>query len=163
MLPMLRSRVAMTSPFDALYDMRREVDRLLGDIGGTDTSGATAWSLPTEVLETGEEIRFITDIPGVHPEDLNVTVENGVLLVTGERKLEREEGQEGDFRLFERRYGRFERAFRVPQNVRTDSVKARYENGVLTVVLPKTEESRPRRIEIEPAGGTRRIESQQGS
>lgn len=160
MLPYQRS-ARVVSPFDLLYDMRREVDRMLGDWQGSgptaDTPTAT-WHVPAEVLETEEELRFDLELPGVRIEDVDVTLENGILTIAGEKRFQRQ-NEEGDFRLFERRYGRFERTFRLPQNVIQDDVKASYADGVLTVRLPKTEESKPRRIQIEGAGESRRIEA----
>lgn len=159
MLPIQRN-LRVTSPFDLLYDMRREVDRMLGDWqgGATPESAGTTWHLPAEVLETDEELRFDLELPGVRTDDVSVTLENGVLTVNGEKKFQREQN-DGDFRLFERRYGRFERVFRLPQNVIQDDVKATFQDGVLTIRLPKTEESKPRRIQIEGASESRRIES----
>jgi HSP20 family protein len=114
--------------------------------------------MPAEVVETEEEIRFDVEAPGFRLEDLDVTVENSVLTIAGEKKFEQPEGRkESDFRLFERRYGRYQRSFALPPTVRGDRCEARYENGVLTVRLPKSEEAKPRRIQIEGAG-SRQIE-----
>lgn len=159
MLPMQRS-ARLVSPFDLLYDMRREMDRVLGgwQFAGTPEEPATLWHVPAEVRETEEDVRFDLELPGVRPDDVNVTLENGILTISGEKKFQQEQS-EGDYRLFERRYGRFERAFRLPQNVIQDDVRATYQDGVLTVRLPKTEESKPRRIQIEATGESRRIES----
>ena len=99
----------------------------------------------------------------MNPDDLNVTVENGVLTVSGEKKFEREAGneQKGAYRV-ERRYGRFERSLTLPQSVDAEKVTARYDNGVLTLELPKSAESRKRKIEIgrgNGAGSQKKIES----
>jgi HSP20 family protein len=146
MLPSLIVRRG-TTPFDALWDMRREMERMMN--GLTTETPTTSWYMPAEVLETENEIRFEVEVPGLRPEDINLTVENGVLTISGERKWENEEGREkGDYHVFERRYGRFERSFAVPQRVNTSRIEASYENGILKVVLPKMEEAKPRRIEI---------------
>lgn len=160
MLPTPWTRGTLSSPFDALWDMRREVDRLLDFSRGSGAETAS-WLLPTEVHETSDELHFMIEIPGLRAEDIDLTVENNVLTVAGEKKFEREEGtDEGEYRVFERRYGRFTRSFAIPPTVDANRVEANYENGVLTVTLPKTEESRPRRIEIGASGGSRQIGSQ---
>lgn len=156
MLPSLIVRRA-TTPFDALWDMRREMERLMN--GLTTETQTTSWYLPAEVLETDNEIRFQIEVPGLRPDDIDLTVENHVLTVSGERKWEHEEGKkEGDYHVFERRYGKFERSFAVPQQVNTAKIDASYENGVLKVTLPKMEEAKPRRIQIH-ATDPHRIES----
>jgi HSP20 family protein len=138
----------VTSPFGTLWDIRREVDQLLDGFGRIDGE-TTNSSLATEVRETNDELRFAIELPGMRPEDIDLTVENNVLTVSGEKKFEREESKEdGEYRLFERRYGRFTRSFAVPPTVDAGKVNANYENGVLTISLPKTEAAKPRRIAI---------------
>ena len=102
-----------------------------------------------DVEERDDRIRLSFEIPGVDRDDVSVTVENGVLTVSGEKKSEREtsEGVDGS-RVVERRYGRFERSLALPQSVDPDRVSGRYENGVLVLDLPKSAESRRRTIEI---------------
>jgi HSP20 family protein len=150
------------SAFGNLVDMSREMERLMGSAwaeGAQEGQGAQ-WGMPAEVMESGEEIRFDIEMPGVREEDIDVTLENNVLTIAAEKKLEREEGHgESDYRLFERRYGRFQRSFTVPPTVRSDACEARYEQGVLTVRLPKAEEARPRRIQIATSGRARNIEA----
>jgi HSP20 family protein len=134
--------------FGSLIDMSQEMDRFFNDM-------ATQWGMPAEVIETADEIRIDIEVPGFHQEDLEVTFENNVLTVAGEKRVRRPENvKETDYRLSERRYGRFQRSFTVPATVRADRCVASYEHGVLTLRLPKTEEARPRRIQINgvPAG-----------
>jgi HSP20 family protein len=157
MLPSLTRRNP-ASPFEALWDMRREVDRLFN--GVTSTYEASTWTLPAEVVETPNELKFRLDAPGLKPEDIDVSVENNVLSVSGERKWEHEEGKpEGEYHIFERRYGRFERSFALPRRVDASRIEAHYENGVLTLTMPKLEEAKPRRIQIKPGEGGRKIEA----
>jgi HSP20 family protein len=152
----------MASPFDSLFELRREMDRLMNSWPALETS--TAWSMPADVHETADAIHVSIEVPGLKSQDIELTIENGVLTVAGEKKVEREENREQNYRLYERRYGRFERSFRVPSNVRTDQVSANYEDGVLRITLPKTEEARPRRIEINGGGkGARKIQPGTGS
>jgi HSP20 family protein len=138
------NRVART-PYDALFGVRRELDRMFEEA----TGGVESWTAPAEVVETQNEIRFAIEVPGLRPEDIDLTIENGVLTVSGEKRLERREGESDDqYRLFERRYGRFSRSFRLPPVFAADRVNAVCEHGVLTITLPRAEEARPRKIEV---------------
>src|SRR5690606_12371987 len=128
--------------------MSREMDRLMGTMWPEAGDGA-GYVMPAEVIETDEEIRFEVEMPGFRNEDLDIALENNILTIAGEKKNGREESRkDSDYRLLERRYGRYERSFTVPPTVRGDRCEAYYENGVLTVRLPKAEEARPRRIEV---------------
>lgn len=158
MIPTLRSRGSIASTLDALWDMRREADRLLNGLGVENGQTDLAWAMPTEVVDTGAEIRFAVEMPGVDPADLELTLENNILTIAGEKKMQREEGQESGYRLLERRYGRYERSFRVPSNVIGDQVNADYRHGVLHITLPKAEEARPRRIRINVPEENQKIE-----
>lgn len=153
MMPLTRNRTTL----DSLLGMSREMDRLVNTVWPSAENGTT-WAMPAEVIETGDEIRFDIELPGFRSEDIEVTLENNVLTISGEKKLERE-NNESDYRLFERRYGRFQRSFTVPPTVRADATQARYENGVLTLRLPKAEEAKPRRIRIDAGSGSRSIGS----
>lgn len=155
MIPTVWNRRMMGSPLSTLNEMRREMDRLFGGLPEWSGDGGT-WLLPVDVRENAEAIEYAIEIPGMRAEDIDLTVENDVLTISGEKKEERDEGRD-EYRVTERRYGRFERSFRVPANVDADGVAARYENGVLTVRLPKTEESRPRRIRVESGTGARKV------
>ncbi|HSJ06375.1 MAG TPA: Hsp20/alpha crystallin family protein [Longimicrobiales bacterium] len=156
MLPMQRGR---HSALGALLDVSREMDRLVNR-GWEGAESPNGWPLPTEVVETDDEIRFDLEAPGFRVEDIEITLENNVLTIAGEKRMEQtEERKETDYRLFERRYGRFQRSFTVPPTVRGDECQARYENGVLTVRLPKREEAKPRRIHVDVGSGARQIET----
>jgi len=139
------------SPFDALMDVRRELDRVFDQSGGQ--NGESTWeSLRTDVIETADELIATLEVPGVRPEDVEITVDNNVLTVSGEKRQAWQSGdEESGFRVAERRYGRFGRSFVLPQNVDPERISAETEHGVLTVRLPKREEARPRRIQVRPA------------
>ncbi len=156
MLPQLRM-ARLNHPFQAFTDMQRDVDRLLNLLPES-FSNAQAWVFPTDVRETAEALEYSVEVPGLRPDDIELTVENGILTVAGEKKAEQKDDRDDAYRLVERRYGRFERSFRVPTNVDANAIEATYTHGVLTVRLPKAEEARPRRIEIR-AGDTRAIGS----
>ena len=100
-----------------------------------------------DVYEDDHNITIQAEIPGVSEKDLDVRLENNVLTISGERKLENEEKKE-NFHRIERHYGRFARSFTLPGAVDPDSVDAEFENGVLKVTLAKREEARPKQIKI---------------
>jgi len=172
MLPTIRNRFATPALFESSLepwsDLRREIDRLFDSVAWGPLSsngsltGAQTWIPPMDVEDHDDMLRVSFEIPGVNPDDVNVTVENGVLSVSGEKKFERKSGSEksGPYSV-ERRYGRFERSIALPQSVDTDNVRAHYENGVLTLELPKSAESRKRKIEIARGtnGQQKKIES----
>ena len=105
------------------------------------------WTPAVDIQETGKDYRLTVEAPGLDPDDLRVDVTGNVLTIAGEKKVERNEG-EGRFRLAERRAGRFERSFPLPEHVDADRITAEFENGVLTVVVPRQADAKPRRIEI---------------
>lgn len=158
MLPTPWTRMRTTSPFETFDEVRREMDRIFDAVPAAALEARTRL-LPADVRETGDALEVEMEIPGLRPEDIELTVENNVLTIAGEKKVENREGSEDSYRLLERRYGRFERSFRVPGNVKAEDVSANYRNGVLHVTLPKTEESRPRRIRVESGDNARQVTS----
>jgi HSP20 family protein len=89
----------------------------------------------------------VAELPGVRPEDVKLSIENSVLTIRGEKKQEAEENNERVHR-YERMYGLFERSFALPNSIDPEKIEARYENGILTVSLPKAEKARPREIPV---------------
>lgn len=127
------------SPFRALQD---EMDRIfhafsmpqMGWRSGVATEGALG--LRVDIAETDNEIAVTAELPGVPEKDIDVTLEDDVLCIRAEKKSEAEKGEK-NWRVLERSYGAFERAIRVPAGIDPEKVNARFENGVLTVTLPK--------------------------
>ena len=113
-----------------------------------------------DVLETEKDILVMMDVPGSAPNEIELVLENNVLTVSGERRPQwGNDEQRPSFHLTERRYGRFSRSFVLPRDVDQDQIRATFENGVLTVTIPKSEKARRRRIEIQSNGnGQHRIE-----
>jgi HSP20 family protein len=131
-----------------MMSMRRAMDRLMDSTFGDDwDSGTTEWSLPLDVIENEDDFVVKATVPGVKPEDLEVTYNNGALTIKGEVKAE-EEKKEGKYHLRERRYGTFVRTVALPPDVKPDNINAEYHDGVLTLTLPKAEEVKPKRISI---------------
>lgn len=119
-----------------------------------------------DVLETETELRVLVELPGLAPEEVDVDLENNVLTIRGEKREQRSEGDEKHtWHLMERRYGTFTRSFMLPRDVDQEQIEARFENGVLTVSIPKSEKARRRRIEVRggDASGSRRVEAGRGA
>jgi HSP20 family protein len=112
-----------------------------------DDAGAT-WIPSVDVFEQTDSFVVRADLPGIEPKDIQITADKGVLTVTGERKLERSDDQKSVSRL-ERVEGRFLRRFTLPENVKTDDIRARHLNGVLEVTIPKVAAPEPKRVSVE--------------
>ena len=108
----------------------------------------TAWSPRVDVVENENAFELHAELPGIDKKDINVSVENGVLTINGERKAEKEEEKDGNYRYYERTYGSFRRSFRLPEHVDAGKIKANHKNGVLELSIPKTEAAKPKPIEV---------------
>ena len=138
----------------ALYPTRYSdpIDQIFGTVFGNGARAANGGSLmrapDTDVIETEREIRVVTEMPGLRRENIEVDVENNVLTIRGEKREERMEGEQGRFHLAERRYGTFTRSFVLPRDVDPEQIQADFQDGVLTVAIPKSERVRRRRIQV---------------
>lgn len=151
------------TPYRPTTDLLRS---LLGDVAGPwggRLAGMDLLRAPeADVVETREEIRVMVELPGLRSEEVEVSLENNVLTISGEKREQRREGEaEQRWHLVERRYGRFSRSFVLPRDVEPDRIQASFENGVLMVTIPKSEKVRPRRIEVQGGNGQRQVEGQQ--
>jgi HSP20 family protein len=115
--------------------------------GRGDDSALTAWAPAVDIYETQDELVVKADLPDVSEKDLDVRVENNMLTIRGERKFEQEVSEDNYLRV-ERTYGSFSRSFALPNTVNADAIRAEYRNGVLTVRMPKREESKPKQIKV---------------
>ena len=106
-----------------------------------------SWNLALDVAEKGDVFTVKASLPGISPDDLNVTLEDNVLTIQGETK-EDETIEENSYHIRERRYGSFSRSVRFPVPVEGDKVEANFENGVLTLTIPKAEAVKPKRIAV---------------
>jgi HSP20 family protein len=141
-------------PMRVLNDLRREVNNLFsanfGDWLSNDTVPSLAagrWMPAVDIREESERFILTADVPGVDPKDIEITMENGILTIKGERQ--QEQVNEGDnYRRVERQYGSFYRRFSLPDTADADRITASSKNGVLEVVIPKSEEVKPKRITV---------------
>ena len=108
------------------------------------------WTPLADITEDDREYVIKAELPELRKEDVNVTVENGVLTISGERKFEKEEKQKKYHRV-ERGYGSFVRTFALPEDADADKVKAVFKHGMLEVHLPKNEKAKPKQIEVQVA------------
>jgi HSP20 family protein len=118
-----------------------------GEADGEETITVTQWAPLVDISEDEKEYLIKAELPEVRKEDVKVTVENGVLLIQGERKFEKEEKNKRYHRV-ERAYGSFTRSFTLPDDSESDKVVAEFKDGVLKVHLAKSEKSRPRTIDV---------------
>ncbi len=132
------------------FGVRGNLDRIFdGFFNGGDARVLATWSPVVDVREDENGIHVSTELPGLDTKDVKVTVENGVLSISGEKKREIEDGDAGSgYHLVERRYGRFERSFTLPRGVDAEKVSAKFQNGVLKVELPKSAQAKPKQIEV---------------
>jgi HSP20 family protein len=123
----------------------RLFDTFLNDAG--EDLATRTWTPPVDIQETDDSYRIQAELPGLKKEDLQITLENNVLRLSGERKFEKDVKKENYHRI-ERTYGTFSRSFALPIQVSPDKVEAKFEDGVLTIVVPKAEQAKPRHIAI---------------
>ena len=132
--------------------MQRDFDRLAGRrFGHSDLeTPVTDWAPAVDIVEEKDRFLLRADVPGVAPGDIDVSMEDGVLTIAGERHTEKHEEAEG-IKRFERVSGRFYRRFTLPDTADADGIGARSANGILEVSIPKRAEVQPRRITVEAA------------
>lgn len=137
-------------PWATLNQLQEEMNRLFKRAGDEDTGTVVTsdWAPPVDIKEEKDRFVLLADVPGVDPKDIEITMENGVLTIRGERKLEPEEERKG-FHRMERARGVFYRRFALPDTAEADKIAASGRNGVLEVVIPKQEKVQPRKIVVE--------------
>ena len=143
-----RAPTAWDGVFNARQGLDRVFDRFFFD--SNDENGALrSWSPVTDIRESEDGVLVTLELPGLTAEDVTVTVENGILSISGEKKQEAEEGEaDSNYHLVERRYGSFARTFRLPRGVNTDKVNAKFENGLLNIDIPKSAQAKKKEIAI---------------
>lgn len=128
--------------------LNRLFDNFLRSPSGQSELTSTAWVPPVDIYGTKDEVVLKVELPEIDIKDVKISAENNVLSIAGERKLSAEAKEEDYFRV-ERTYGAFVRTFTLPTSVDATKIAAKYKDGVLRLVLPKKEESKPRQVNIE--------------
>lgn len=146
-------------PFRDLTQMEDTVNRLWRGLGGVPSyrEGVEDWNILIDVIQKGDELIVKASIPGVKPDEIDVAVEDNLLTLRAERKADTT-GEQASYLIQERPTGSFYRALRLPQTVDTNKIESEYENGVLTVRMPKAEEKKKKQIQIKVGSGTKVIE-----
>lgn len=140
-------------PFSELRSLQRDVNRLFsGDIDRGSEMMSGAWNPSVDISENKDSIVLEAELPGMSPDDVNISIENNVLTIQGERRFEKKQNEDNYHRV-ERSYGTFTRSFTLPPTVSSENVDAAFENGVLKLTLAKREEAKPRKIEIKATSG----------
>jgi len=138
------------TPFRDFERMRSEMDRLWSSFferGTLRGEEGGEWLPSLDVAETKNEIVVKAEVPGLEAKDIDISLSEGLLIIKGEKKQEREEKEE-NYHLVERSYGTFTRSIRIPNEVQSDKINASYKNGVLKIVLPKSEEAKKKEVKI---------------
>jgi HSP20 family protein len=128
--------------------LESEVSRMLTDLfGRSQESNLTSWAPAVDIYENEHELVVKADLPDVKPEELDIRVENNILTIRGERKFEKKVDEKNYLRV-ERSYGSFARSFSLATTVNSEAIKAHYNDGVLTLTIPKREEAKPKQIKV---------------
>jgi HSP20 family protein len=153
--------VTRWDPFGDLLSLQDEMNQLFGRAfgqqPGLDRGSQRLWAPALDIAERPDAYLVTVEVPGVRPEDLDITLEGGVLTVQGERRF-RDESQDQQWHRVERRYGAFRRSVTLPSQAQADKIEASFEDGLLHITVPKTEAAMPKRIEVRAKGGRKQVE-----
>ena len=145
----MRAMNRWEQPLRGATTLQDQINRMFSEGVGHagQESNLTPWAPAVDIYETENELVIKADLPDVNPQDLDIRVENNILTIRGERKFESKVKEDNYLRV-ERAYGSFSRSFSLSNSVKTDDIKADYQNGVLTLRLPKREEAKPKQIKV---------------
>ena len=142
--------VVRWNPFNDVSLLQNQMNRLFENaLQGwpAESNGTSSWVPPVDIYETENDLVVTTDLPGIDPKKIDMQVENNILTIRGERRLEQKLEKE-NFHRVERTYGAFARSFTLSTAVDPEKIRANYKDGVLSISLPKAEHARPKRIQI---------------
>jgi HSP20 family protein len=142
--------IARFEPFRGVSTLQDQINRLFNETfdRSSEEGNLTTWAPAVDIFETEHELVVKADLPDVKPEDLDIRVENNILTIRGERKFEKKVTEDKYLRV-ERAYGSFSRSFSLANTVNTEAIKADYKDGVLTLLIPKREEAKPKQIKVQ--------------
>ena len=156
--------VTRWDPFRDLLAIQDEMNTLFNRAYGEREQGegagprARAWAPALDISEQKDAYVVSVELPGIKPEQIDITLEDGLLTLSGERSFQ-QESSEQQFHRVERRYGSFRRSITLPSQVQANAIEAHFEDGVLTVRVPKAEEAKPKKIQVQVGGtGQRAVE-----
>lgn len=144
----MRTSISRFEPFRT-NSLQNQISRLFNEAfeRSSDESSITTWAPAVDIFETEHELVVKADLPDIKPEELDIRVENNILTIRGERKFENKVKEDNYLRV-ERSYGSFSRSFSLASSVNSEAIKADYQNGVLTLSIPKREEAKPKQIKV---------------
>ena len=145
-------------PFHGTTTLQEQMNRAFGDTLSRlgQEANLTSWAPAVDILETEHELVVQADLPDVNPEELDIRVENNILTIRGERKFAKTVKPSNYLRV-ERSYGTFTRSFSLPNTVKSEAIKADYQNGVLKLSIPKREEAKPKQIKVHVGTGAETV------
>ena len=157
--------VSRWDPFQDLLSIQDEMNQLFTRAFGRERPGQSGepvqhrlWAPALDISERKDAYVVTVEVPGVKPEELDITLEDGLLTIQGERRFTQESSDQ-QFHRVERRYGSFRRSITLPSQVQADQIEASFDNGVLEVVVPKAEEAKPKKITVRPGtAGRQQVE-----
>ena len=137
--------VTRYEPWSLLSQLQKELDR--AHEGGNGSIATAEWAPAVDIKEEADRFVLLADIPGVKPEDIDVSMEDGVLTIKGEKETEAKTEQKG-YKRVERTYGSFYRRFSLPDTANSEAISAKSNHGVLEIVIPKREAVKPKKITV---------------
>ena len=140
-------KLVKLNPYHHPASFANEVDNFVNHFGFEYENSDKVWSPAVDIAESKDNYELKAEIPGIEKDDIKISIEEDMLILSGERKSElKQEGK--DYHRVERVYGKFQRNIPIPGNIVLDKVQAKYENGILIVDIPKSEETKPREISV---------------
>lgn len=140
-------------PFGEMMTLREAMNSLFEDSVVNPTARGQASAMPLDIAETRDGFIVEASLPGVKSEDLDITIQDNVLTISGETRQEQRSGEKPNYHRIERRYGRFSRSIGLPTQVQSDNVQASLTNGILRLEIPKAEAVKPRKISVQSGSG----------
>ncbi|MFO1290523.1 MAG: Hsp20/alpha crystallin family protein [Nitrosomonas sp.] len=134
-------------PWGLLTQLQKELEQMRSDVAGDGSSATAEWAPAVDIKEESDRFVLHADLPGVKPEEIDVSMENGVLTIRGEKKTEAKTEKEG-YKRIERTYGSFYRRFSLPDTANPDAISAVSKHGVLEITIPKRESVQPKKISV---------------
>ena len=140
---------ATWTPFDRLSALRQEMERLWDwNVGARTAPVSSGWSPALDLFDTEDKLMAVVDLPGISKDQIEISYQDGVLNISGERKSDLLEGKETEIYRSERCAGKFQRSLTLPFPIQSEKIRATYKNGVLSIELPKSEEAKPHKVAV---------------